>query len=65
MRGGTVKQFLNALDEMRDIYHFDDNEAQICTRDELSMGENTLSIVTTDKHSGIVIEMTKRIPREG
>lgn len=65
MRGGTVKQFLNALDEMRNIYHFDDNETQICTRSEISMSDNALSIHTVDKSTGIVIEMTKLLPREG
>ena len=64
MRGGTVKQFLNALDEMRDIYHFDDNETQICTRSEIAMSDNSLSIRTMDKSTGIIIEMTKPLPRE-
>lgn len=59
MEGGTVKQFLEALDEMRKIYPFKDEETHICTRDIRNLSHNTLSIRTADEKTGIYIEMTK------
>lgn len=61
MRGGTVKQFLETLDKMRAIYPFKDDKTQICTRDIVTNGDNSLSIHTIDEKTGIVIEMTKTI----
>lgn len=64
MTGGTVKQFLEALEEMRTIYKFVDERTQISTRDSMVNAHNCLTIVTTDENTGVVIEMTKRIPRK-
>jgi hypothetical protein len=63
MVGGTVKQFYNALYEMKSIYPFDDEKTQICTRNEYSLAENQLSIVTVDEKTGITIQMSKPIER--
>lgn len=64
MRGGTVKQFLKALDEMRTIYPFDDSKTQICTESVYTKSANALIIVTLDENTGINIEMSKHIPNE-
>jgi hypothetical protein len=61
MVGGTVKQFKDALEEMRAIYPFDDEKTQICTRNERALMENQLSIITTDEKTGIFIQMSKEI----
>ena len=61
---GTVKQFLKALDEMRDIYHFDDEKTEICTISHISMSNNTLSICTKDEKTGVIVELTKVVTRE-
>ena len=61
MKGGTVKRFLMALDEMRAIYPFDDDKTELCTRDFRNLSHNTLSIRTQDEKTGIYIELTKDI----
>lgn len=61
MVGGTVKQFYDALDEMRSIYPFDDEKTQICTRNDYALMENQLSIVTTDEKTGVFIQMSKEV----
>ena len=63
MRGGTVKQFLDALDEMRSVYDFKDEDTEICTRSAYTNSDNCLSIVTTDEKTGVHIQMTKDILR--
>lgn len=64
MTGGTVKQFLDALDEMRTLYPFKDEKTQISTRDAMRNTHECLTIITTDEKTGVIIEMTKRIQRE-
>lgn len=64
MKNGTVKQFLETLDKMRAIYPFKDDKTRICTRDVVSNCDDSLSIITIDENTGIVIEMTKPIHRE-
>lgn len=64
MRGGTVKQFLDALEEMRSVYPFKDEETQLCTTSIQTLAENHLTIYTRDEKTGIHIEMSKDIPRE-
>lgn len=61
MVGGTVKQFKDALEEMKSIYQFDDEKTQICTVSEICRYDNQLSIITTDEKTGIDIRMTKNI----
>lgn len=62
MRGGTVKQFKDALEEMRKIYPFDDAKTRLDTHSRFTDNANSLTIVTTDVETNIVIEMTKSIP---
>lgn len=63
--GGTVKQFYEAIEEMRSIYPFRDSEARLRT-DRIESGEpNQLTIITRDEKTGIYIRMTKEIPAEG
>lgn len=61
---GTVKQFLNTLEEMRTIYPFKDDKTRIQTRDIQSLDHNHLSIVTQDDETGIWIEMSKGVITE-
>lgn len=64
MEGGTVKQFLDALEEMRTIYPYKDEETRLSTRNAMSYTPDTLTIITKDEKTGIIIEMSKVIPRE-
>ncbi len=64
MTGGTVKQFLEALEEMRTLYQFANEKTHISTRESMGNAHNCLTIITTDEKTGVIIEMTKRIPRE-
>lgn len=61
---GTVKQFKEALEEMKTIYPYEDDKTIIKTRDAISMGNNHLSIATKDEKTGILIEMSKSINPE-
>jgi hypothetical protein len=61
MRDGTVKQFLDALEEMRTIYAFDDEKTILCTRDFQSLSHCALSIRTQDEKTGVYIEMSKNL----
>ena len=58
---GTVKQFKNALEEMRGIYPFNDENTKICTFDPRTTRNDRLYICTVDEKTGIEITMTKRI----
>ena len=64
MQGGTVKQFMDALEEMRTIYPFKDEDTRMCTRDFRTLSHNALSIRTVDEKTGVYIEMSKDIPGE-
>jgi hypothetical protein len=64
MEDGTVKQFLNVLDEMRTIYAFKDEETRICTLDPMSRYHNRLTIMTKDEKTGINISMSKELTNE-
>ena len=61
---GTVKQFKEALEEMKTIYPYEDDKTVIQTRDIISLGNNHLSIATRDEKTGILIEMSKSINPE-
>ena len=61
MEAANVKQFLDALDEMKTIYPFDDEKTIICTRDLKSLSHNHLAIRTQDEKTGIYIEMSKSL----
>lgn len=62
MTGGTVKQFKDALEEMRKIYPFEDEKTRVDTRSLFTNNANSLTIITTDEETGIAIEMSKNIP---
>ena len=64
MEGGTVKQFLDALEEMRTIYPFKDDKTALCTRDFITLSHSSLSIRTQDEKTGIYIELTKDCLKE-
>lgn len=64
MRNGTVKEFLDALEEMHSIYPFKDEDTQICTHDIRVSGDELLTIATTDEKTGIVIQMSKHVKYE-
>ena len=60
----NVKQFLDALDEMKAIYPFKDEETILCTRDFESLRHNHIAIRTRDEKTGIYIEMAKPLVNE-
>ena len=62
MTGGTVKQFKDALEEMRKIYPFDDEKTRMDTHSVFTNNENNLTIITIDEETGIGIQLTKNIP---
>lgn len=61
MESTTVKQFKDALEEMKKIYPFKDEETILCTRNFASLQHNHLAIRTKDKETGIYIEMSKSL----
>jgi hypothetical protein len=64
MESANVKQFLDALQEMKAIYPFDDEKTILCTRDLATLSHNSLSIRTKDEYTGIFIEMSKDLRLE-
>ena len=59
---GTVKQFLDALEEMREIYPFEDEKTRIVTYDIITPKINdALQISTVDEKTGIHICMDKHL----
>lgn len=64
-QGMTVEQFLKVIDEMKEIYTFDDSEAYIGNlKDELTNEPRRVEIITTDKRTGITIAMAKGVNNE-
>lgn len=59
--GGTVKQFLDTLEEMRTIYPFENDKTRLSTHSAITMDHNALNIVTKDEKTGIWIELHKAI----
>lgn len=64
MKDGTVKQFLDALDEMRTIYPFEDDKTTMHTLDPYTHQHGLLRIFTRDERTGIHIEMLKDVVGE-
>lgn len=64
MQGGTVKQFIDILDEMRTIYPFEDDKTRLSTHNIETISHNAVTIVTQDKETGIWIELSKAIKQE-
>lgn len=57
---GTVKQFKNALEEMKKIYPYDDEKTQLTTHNIMTMSHDVLEISTTDENTGIRVVMAKQ-----
>lgn len=64
MQGGTVKQFMDALEEMRKVYAFKDEATRLCTSNMRTMCHDMVTIRTVDEKTGVYIEMSKDIPHE-
>lgn len=64
LRGGTVKQFKDALDEMKKIYPYDDEKTRLCTLDCTTQSHDRVEIYTVDDSTGIEITMSKFIKRD-
>lgn len=62
--GATVKQFVDALEEMRTVYPFKDENTRMSIMDFRCMTPNHLTVITTDEKTGVVITMSKDIPGE-
>lgn len=62
---GTVKQFKDALEEMKKIYPYDDEKTQLTTHNIMTMSCDVLEISTTDEDTGIKIVMAKRCEEVG
>ena len=60
----TVKQFLDALGEMRNIYPFKDDKTIMGTENPMSYKQDRLSIQTVDDKTGIIITMEKYVGSE-
>lgn len=61
MRGGTVKQFKDILEEMKTIYKYDDEKTALSTYDEARLVPYAVTIITTDERTGIEVRMHKRV----
>lgn len=64
VEGATVKKFLDAIEEMRTIYPFEDDKARLATMDMKSLSPRCLTIVTTDEKTGVYISMSKEFDME-
>lgn len=62
--GGTVKAFLDALNEMRTVYQFKDEDTRISVLGFETLAPTCLSITTTDEKTGVFVTMSKDIRRE-
>lgn len=65
---GTVKQYIDALDEMKKVYSFNDDEAYMSILDNYARDSknsfNELRIETIDKETGIEVFLTKVVKCE-
>lgn len=61
-RGMTIAQFKGIVEDMRKVYPFKDEDAQIVdTRDEMEDAHMVLDLYTFDKENGVGIRMHKSI----
>ena len=58
---GTVQQFKDALEIMRNVYPFKDDETRMGTEDPMRMSHDTLYLDTVDKPTGVRITMSRRV----
>lgn len=62
VRGMSISQFNQVLDEMRTVYAFDENETYLSNlSDLLTSSQRRVEIVTQDKKTGIQIVMSKAV----
>ena len=57
--GMTVHQFKCALEEMRTVYNFDDNETRIGTENLITKEHDRISLETRDKQTGVMVYLQK------
>ncbi len=58
---GTVKQFHDAIEEMRSIYPFENEDAKMTDFDIISRNRDCLQITIEDERTGIVVTLSKKI----
>ena len=58
---GTIKQFKDAIEEMRKIYPYKDEYTQLRTYNIVSEEHNRLELCTVDQETGITVCMSKVI----
>ena len=58
---GTVKNFKDAIEEMKSIYPFDESKTRLSTHNIVEFTHGTLELCTTDEKTGITICMSKRV----
>lgn len=61
MRGGTVKQFKDLLEDMKKVYPYKDEKTFLSTYDEDRLVPYAVTIITEDEETGVEIRMHKRI----
>ena len=60
--GTSIKEFKDAIEEMRTLYHFTDDQAKIVdTYDPPSMSHRKVEIYMKDEETGVHITMQKDI----
>ena len=62
--GGTVKAFLDTLNEMRTVYPFKDEDTRISVLGFNTLTPDCLSVTTTDENTGVFITMSKDFRKE-
>lgn len=62
MRDGTVKEFLDTLEEMKKVYPYKEEDTAICTvAFETFDVHNSIQLRTVDEETGVTILMSKRV----
>lgn len=62
LRGASIKEFMDTIEEMRTLYHFTDDQAKIVsTYDPPSDAHRKVEIYIKDEETGVHITMQKDI----
>lgn len=62
MRDGTVKEFLDTLKEMKEVYPYKDEETTICTvRYDTFDVHSSIQLRTVDEKTGVTILMSRSV----
>lgn len=64
LEGATVKAFLDAIEEMRTVYPFKNENTRISVLGFRTLAPDSLSISTTDEDTGVLITMSKDLRGE-